>query len=59
MAASTKDGGGEFETIGVEAADMSRYEDVQVENGEVIIYDRDVESAWIQSDSALGLEFMI
>jgi hypothetical protein len=58
MAAST-DERGEFETIGVEAADMSRYADVQVEDGEVIVYDRDVESAWIQSDSALGLEFMI
>jgi len=48
-----------FETIGIEARDRSRYADVRVDEEEVLIYDTETEAAWIQSDSALGLEFMV
>lgn len=49
----------EYQTIGVDAAELQRYAEVTLENGEVVIYDQENENAWIQSPSALGLEFMI
>jgi len=47
-----------YRTVGLDAMDLQRYADVTLENGETIIYDQDEESAWIQSASAIGLEFM-
>jgi len=57
MAAST-DGDTEYRTVGVDAPELQQYAAVSLEDGEVIIYDQDNEKAWIQSPSALGLEFM-
>jgi hypothetical protein len=48
----------EYRTVGMDAAELQRYADVSLENGEVVVYDRDNEAAWLQSESAIGLEFM-
>lgn len=48
----------EYGTVGVDAAELERYDHVTLETGEVIVYDQDDENAWIQSGSAIGLEFM-
>lgn len=58
MSTTTEDGGTDYRTVGVDAADLERYAAVRLEDGEVIIYDRDEEDAWFQSASAIGLEFM-
>lgn len=48
----------QFVTIGVDAQDMHRYAELTLENGEVLIYDRENENAWFQSESAIQLEMM-
>jgi hypothetical protein len=44
---------------GWDGADGARYADLRLNDGEVIIYDPTGEDAWIQSASAIGLEFMV
>lgn len=58
MSVRTSDDEARYRTVGMDAAELQRYADVTLENGEVIIYDEDNEAAWIQSESAIGLEFM-
>jgi hypothetical protein len=58
MSVSTDNDDTRYRTVGTEATELQRYADVSLEDGEVIIYDRDNEAAWIQSPSAIGLEFM-
>jgi hypothetical protein len=49
----------EYNTVGVDAAELRRYAAIRLDSGDVVIYDEDSESAWIQSPSAIGLEYMI
>jgi len=58
MSVRTDDDETRYRTVGMDATELQRYADVSLENGEVIIYDRDNEAAWIQSESAIGLAFM-
>jgi len=58
MSVRTDDDEIRYRTVGMDATELQRYADVSLENGEVIIYDRDNEAAWIQSESAIGLGFM-
>lgn len=37
-------------TVGVDAQSLERYEDVEAENGDLIVYDDEDQEAWIQSD---------
>jgi len=37
---------------------MDRYGEITVDGGEVMIYDRENEDAWFQSDSAIQLGLM-
>lgn len=37
-------------TVGVDAQSIERYEDVEAEDGDLIIYDGESQEAWIQSD---------
>jgi hypothetical protein len=48
----------EYDTVGVDAAEMERYAEVTLDSGDVIVYDRDNEDAWIQAGTAIRLEFM-
>lgn len=41
-----------YKTIGADVVELSRYANISLENGEVVIYDVDNEDAWIQSDSS-------
>jgi len=58
MSVRTDDDETQYRTVGMDATELERYADVTLENGEVIIYDQDNEAAWVQSESAIGLEFM-
>jgi hypothetical protein len=49
----------EYRTVGPDAVELESYAEVNLESGEVIIYDEDNEDAWIQSSSAIGLDFMV
>ncbi|WP_162562331.1 hypothetical protein [Salinigranum rubrum] len=57
MATRTDDSGEDWDCE-VDGADGARYADLRLEDGDVIIYDRAGEDAWIQSASAIGLELM-
>jgi hypothetical protein len=59
VAARTGDGDTEYGTVGVDARELGRFADVTLEDGEVIVYDQENEDAWVQSSSAIGLEFMV
>lgn len=37
-------------TVGVDAQPLERYEDVEAEDGALIVYDKEDQEAWIQSD---------
>lgn len=37
-------------TVGVDAQPLERYEDIESEDGDLIVYDAEVQDAWIQSD---------
>ena len=58
MSVSADDDDTRYRTVGMDATELQRYADVTLENGEVVIYDQDNEAAWIQSESAIGLEFV-
>jgi hypothetical protein len=37
-------------TVGVDAQPLARYASVEADGGEMIVYDKEDEDAWIQSD---------
>jgi len=37
-------------TIGVDAVPLDRFADVGTEEGQLLVYDRDDETAWVQAD---------
>lgn len=45
----------EYTTVGPEASDYERYAMVSLDDGEVLLYDRDDEDAWIQSDASVDV----
>lgn len=49
----------DYQTVGADATDLERYDEVRLENEKVLIYDREDESAWIQSNAAVDLESML
>jgi len=58
MPVHSNEDGAEYQTVGADATEFERYADVRLEEGEVVVYDRDNEEAWIQSESAIGLDHM-
>lgn len=46
----------EYGTIGPDAQDLRRYADLSLETGEIVIYDRSANQAWIQSKAAIDLD---
>jgi len=56
MSVDTDDG--DYETLGVEAADLGRYDAVEFDIDAVVIIDEHNDDAWVQSDSAIGLAHM-
>lgn len=47
---------GDCPTIGVDAAALERFTATTTDDGDLLIYDEDVEDAWIQSDVHQPLE---
>jgi hypothetical protein len=54
----TADDGPEYTTVGVGAPDMERFDAITIDGGDVLVYDRDNEAAWIQTDTAVDLDRM-
>lgn len=51
MATATRDcADGDCPTVGVDAVSLERFVDIETEDGQLLVYDRDNEDAWIQSD---------
>jgi hypothetical protein len=50
--------GGEFATVGPDGADLDDYGTIDLENGQVLVYSREHEDAWIQSDDYVDLGLM-
>lgn len=46
----------EYQTVGVDATDLRRYTTVDLDNGAVVLFDQEIEDAWIQTDHILDLE---
>jgi hypothetical protein len=49
----------ECPTVGVDAVSLDRFADVGTEDGQVLVYDRDNESGWVQSDLHVPRETMV
>jgi len=56
MSARTEDDDIEYQSVGVDAAEFTRYSEVSLENGEVLVFDEQEEDAWIQSTVAVELD---
>lgn len=50
MALSDADPGENCTTVGVDAVPLGAFAAVETDDGEMIVYDRENEDAWIQSD---------
>jgi hypothetical protein len=46
-------------TIGVDAVPLDRFADVGTEDGQLLVYDRDNETAWVQADLYVPRETML
>ena len=43
----------EYDAVGAGVVAYERYGEITLENGSIVVYDAENESAWIQSDRAL------
>lgn len=57
-ATNTDAGGGEYATLGVDADVYEGYASIELDDGELIVYDVADEAGWVQSSDWIGLEFM-
>lgn len=48
----------DYETIGVDASELERYAELNLEDGELVIYDQKNEDAWVQSGAAVEVTSM-
>jgi hypothetical protein len=39
-----------YPTLGADAVSLAAYDDIEAEDGDLLVYDQDDEDAWIQSD---------
>lgn len=56
MSEITRDDPTEFTTLGPDAARYEQYTTVELDEGVVLLYDREEEEAWLQSDAAVDLD---
>lgn len=56
MSETSTDDADEYTTVGPDAAGYDRYAAVSLADGELLLYDRDEEDAWLQSDAPVDLE---
>jgi hypothetical protein len=50
---------GDCPTVGVDAVSLDRFAGVRTEDGQLLVYDRDDENAWIQADLHVSRETMV
>lgn len=55
MTESTSDESTEYTTLGPDAEEYGRYATIELD-GDILLYDREVEDAWLQSDTAVDLD---
>lgn len=56
MVVRTEDDDIEYQPVGAKAAELDRYAEITLEDGGIIIYDRDNENAWVQSQAPVELQ---
>lgn len=47
-----------YHTVGADARPLDGYGAVELDDGEIIVYDLDDEGGWVQSSDWIGLAFM-
>jgi hypothetical protein len=55
MTGISTDDADEYTTVGPDAVDYARYATVTLADGAVLLYDREYEEAWIQSDAPVDV----
>lgn len=55
MTGTSTDDAEEYTTVGPDAADYERYATVSLEDGGVLLYDREHEESWIQTDTPVDV----
>ena len=50
MTLSTRDNTDHHRSVGIEATPLERYSAVELDGGELIVYNQEINDAWIQSD---------
>jgi hypothetical protein len=50
---------GNCPSLGIEATPLERFADVSTEDGQLLVYDRNDEDAWIQSDLYYAREAVV
>lgn len=58
MSVRSHDDATEYDSLGVDARELLRYAAITLQDGEVLLYDQKEEDAWIQTDTAVGIETM-
>lgn len=58
MVITTPDDDSRYRTVGVESVDFERYDDLSIDDGDTVIFDRRNVDAWLQSSSGIGLGVM-
>jgi len=58
MATTQRDQAKQYHSVGIDAADLSKFADIRVNHESVIIYDQDNAEAWVQSDAGIGVGHM-
>lgn len=56
MTETTRDESTEYTTLGPDATGYEQYTTVELDEGVVLLYDREEEEAWLQSDAAVDLD---
>lgn len=56
MTEITRNSPTEYTTLGPDAAAYERYATIELDEGVVLLYDREEEEAWLQSDVAVDLD---
>lgn len=52
------DASDEFRTVGADACSLDEYDAVELDDGDLIVYEVEAEEGWIQSSDWISLEFM-
>lgn len=58
MTLDTKDRDLQLPSVGIDAVDLARYSHVTTNDGDLLIYDEDIQDAWFQSSLWIPIDTM-